>query len=170
MHQTSGSDSQASPASSRATVYMAIGTSRSASRTVHLLKMALFILIIGCSSEAGGRAELVSFMTVPLFLVCAVYIWDSIRVPQHSSRRTRKLPALCKVEKCCCIEINVVNRALNLDSETALSSRFSPRMPLWPLTSPCAHVPCSSCEWHHLLSGVGEQKSTWIVVLFVLKL
>lgn len=83
-------------------------------------------------------------------LVCAAYICDSIWGPWYSSRHTWKLPSLCQVEKCYCLEISLVNRALNLDLKPALNSQFSHWIPLWPLTR--LTTLCLAVKQHNLLS------------------
>lgn len=41
---------------------MTPGTKSSASKTAYLLKMVMFVLIIGCSFETSGRTDLVCFI------------------------------------------------------------------------------------------------------------
>lgn len=78
LHQTSGSDSQASSASSKSW-YLCGTWNKQFSFQTGLLVMVMFILIIGCSLEANGRTDLVCFIFMPLLLktyvsLCCLYL------------------------------------------------------------------------------------------------
>lgn len=67
----------------------------------------------------------------------------------------RSLEAVCKVEKCR-LEMSAVKGALNLDLKSSLSSQFSHRGPLSPLTKGCPVPSCGTAS--SLQNGAAENK------------